>query len=169
MSGKVYGIQIDDATGKQEFVPIPQGGASGVQRSTIQDLQQNMRTALSRSATALDRTNTERVSVTFPVVTAAANIRVIAPVTGTLTAVRAVATAQPTTNSLTFTTSIGGVPVTNGVATILTTDAAGTIKSAAPTAANAVTANTTSVNIAINGDAGGGGTATVELEFTRAA
>lgn len=69
-----------------------------------------------------------------------------APVTGHLTHMLAVLNASGSLNAnLTITASIGGVPVTNGVVTIATTDAPLVVKSAAPSAANAVTAGSTSV------------------------
>ena len=79
-------------------------------------------------------------------ITTPPTLNVIAPVTGTLETVAIGSTGVPNAN-LVAATSIGGVTVTNGTATQVSGDAAGTVRMATATAANAVTALVTSVLI----------------------
>lgn len=73
-----------------------------------------------------------------------ASAMAIAPVTGTYVTTSISSTAQHNV-SIPVTPTIGGTPITNGAATLLSTDAAGTVRTATATGANAVTAMTTSV------------------------
>lgn len=76
------------------------------------------------------------------------SMQVIAPVTGSYVTTSVVGTAQPS-NSATATPTIDGVAVTNGAATLLSTDLAGTVRTATATGANDVTALTTAVLITV--------------------
>lgn len=72
------------------------------------------------------------------------SVQVPALVTGTLAELMATSTGQPNGN-VTFACTIGGVSVTGGSVSILTTDAGGVVKASTATAANSVTLGTTSV------------------------
>lgn len=70
--------------------------------------------------------------------------RVIAPITGVLESAALTAAGQPNANVV-VTPSIGGVPVTDGAVTLLSGDAAGTVRTAVATGANAVVEGVTTI------------------------
>lgn len=71
-------------------------------------------------------------------------VNVIAPVTGTMDSIRVSSTGAPSVD-VSVVATIGGVAVTGGAVTQQAADVAGVVRSSTATAANAVTALTTSV------------------------
>lgn len=99
-------------------------------------------------------------------IVAPGSVFVPAPVTGTLTTLRMSLSAQPDMNYAVV-SQIGGTPVTGGVVTVQSTDTPGTVRSATPSAANAVTAGTSSVELILPDLQGNQGNGVVLLGFTR--
>lgn len=91
---------------------------------------------------------------------------------GTIVAISAVCDAAPTVGSLTLTgriaTGVVPVAITNGVVTVLTSDVAGTPKSATPTAANVVAAGNV-VSFLAGGTNTADGTAMITVTVRRSA
>lgn len=93
--------------------------------------------------------------------------RVLAPVDGSITAIRTALNGALTTGNATLTAAIAGTPVTNGVVTIAQAgSAAGDVDLATPTAANAVTAGQV-ITLTVGGtnDAEVGAEALVQITY----
>jgi len=100
-------------------------------------------------------------------IVAPGSVFVPAPVTGTLTTIRLALSAQPDINYAVV-AQIGGAPVTGGMVTVQSTDEPGTVRSATPSAANAVTAGTSSVELVLPDLQGTPGNGVALLGFTPA-
>ncbi|MDC0720676.1 hypothetical protein [Nannocystis bainbridge] len=154
-----FNVYVDEA-GNQSLKPAVSGGG-GPPRSLLQSLESNIRIVIARSAI-------EYVSGYFADLTAAGNdddIYIPAPITGALTSIRIVAGFQPSAN-MPIQAAIGGTNVTDGLVTILSTDGAGTVRSASPTGQNAVTAGTTAIRLRHNATNTVAGHAWVVLGFS---
>jgi hypothetical protein len=87
---------------------------------------------------------------------------------GTIVSASAVAAAAPTTGPATLTGAIGATPITTGVISIATSDAAGTAKTVTPSAANVVAAGDV-VKFTVGGTNDAEGAVMITLTVRRAA